>query len=123
MKKYNLLLFLFISTNSLFSQKYKKRTAEEKAKYYTDEMAKELSLDSITSSKVYEVNLIVSKRFDTLYAGSPDKDEVRIKAIQIYKQRDSSLKVILSKKEFLMFDDIQREKREKKKKEKEAKDQ
>jgi hypothetical protein len=105
-----------------FAQNYKKRTAEEKARYYTDEMVKELSLDSSISSKVFEINLLVSKQFDSLYATKPEKDDARQGAIAIYRKRDMALRTVLSTQQFLMFDDIQREKREKKKLEKEQKE-
>ncbi|HMN32563.1 MAG TPA: hypothetical protein PKA54_04265 [Chitinophagaceae bacterium] len=99
----------------VFSQKYKKRTAEEKARFYTDEMIKELSLDSATSQKVFGVNLYVSKKFDSLYATTEGSDDKRKGAVFIYKKRDSLFKEVLSKKEYLKYDDLQREKREKKK--------
>jgi hypothetical protein len=105
-----------------FAQNYKKRTPEEKAHYYTDEMVKELSLDSLTSAKVYEINLQVSLQFDSLYATKPDKDDARFGAVAIFKRRDMELRKVLSNQQFLMFDDIQREKREKKKQEKAQKE-
>jgi hypothetical protein len=105
-----------------FAQQYKKRSPEEKARFYTDEMVKELNLDSLTSGKVYLINLAVSKQFDSLYASKPEKDDARKGAIAIYKKRDAELRNILSTQQFLMFDDIQREKREKKKLEKEQKE-
>ncbi len=115
MKYKNLLAALIFFPFVVFSQKYKKRSAEEKARYYTDEMVKELSLDSLTSFKVYEVNLFTSKKFDSLYSATEDSEEKRKGAFLIYKKRDSMFREVLSKKEYLMYDDIQREKREKKK--------
>lgn len=85
-------------------------------------MVKELSLDSAATTKVYEINLKVSQQFDSLYATKPDKDDARKGAFEIYKSRNTALKEVLSKQQYLMFDDIQREKREKKKLEKEEKE-
>ncbi len=115
MKRKHLLLALTLVPFIVFSQKYKKRTAEEKARFYTDEMIKELSLDSATSQKVFDVNLVVSQKFDSLYAATEDNEDKRKGAIFIYKKRDSLFKEVLSKKEYLKYDDLQREKREKKK--------
>lgn len=104
------------------AQTYKKRSPEEKARFYTDEMVRELSLDSATTLKVYEINLVVSLQFDSLYAANPEKDEARMGAISIYRKRDANLRNVLSKQQFLMFDDIQREKRERKKQQREQKE-
>lgn len=104
-----------------FSQNYKKKTAEQKARFYTDQMIQELQLDSATSLKVYELNLLVSQQFDSLYATNPEKDDARKGAIAIYKNRDAQLRKVLTTQQFLKFDDIQREKREKKRLEREQK--
>ena len=72
--------------------------------------------------KLFEINLLVSLQFDSLYATKPDKDQARQGAISIYKKRDASLRQVLSTQQFLMFDDIQREKREKKRLEKQQKE-
>jgi len=85
-------------------------------------MVKDLQLDSSMASKVFEINLLVSLQFDSLYATKPDKDQARQGAISIYKKRDASLRQVLSTQQFLMFDDIQREKREKKRLEKQQKE-
>ena len=114
-------LLICVSAN-LFAQNYKKRSPEKKASYYTDEIVKELNLDSSTSKKIYEINLDVSKQFDSLYATKPEKDEARKGAIFIYKKRDAAFRNVFTKTQFLMYDDIQREKREKRKLEKEQKE-
>jgi hypothetical protein len=101
-----------------FSQTYKKRSPEEKAKYYTDEMAKDVSIDSMQYAKAYLINVMVSKQFDSLYASQPDAELKRKGSIAIYRQRDAALRKVLSNQQFLKFDDLQREKREKKMKEK-----
>src|SRR5688572_23773931 len=88
------------------AQNYKKRSPEEKAHFYTDEMVQELSLDSATAVKVYEINLSVSRQFDSLYANRPEKNDARLGAIAIYRKRDAALRTVLSRQQFLMFDDI-----------------
>lgn len=109
------MIALLLSVQILFAQSYKKRTPEEKARFYTDEMVKTLNLDSVTSVGVYEINLLVSRQFDSLYATSPEKEDARKGAVAIYKNRDLLLRKVLTTQQFLQFDDIQREKREKKK--------
>ncbi len=122
MKYTCILTALWLCTQSLIAQPYKKRTPEEKARFYTDEMVKDLQLDSLSAVKVFEINLLVSKQFDSLYAGEPDATQSRAGAIAIYRQRDAALRQVLSKQQFLQFDDLQREKREKRKKEKAEKE-
>ncbi len=112
-----LLIILHLSVLS-FSQEYKRKTPEEKAKKYTDEMAGEMSLEKEEVEKIYLINVEVSKRFDSLYASKPEKDVLHKGMVEIFKYRDAEFRKILTTEEFLRFDDIQREKREKKQKEK-----
>lgn len=112
-----LLIILHVSFQS-FSQEYKRKTPEEKARKYTTEMAQEISLEQGQQEKVYLINLEVSKKFDSLYASKPEKDLLRKVTIEILKARDIEFRKILSNEQFLRYDDIQREKREKKQKEK-----
>lgn len=112
---------LVLCATLCFSQNYKKKTAEQKARFYTDQMIEELQLDSTTSLKVYELNLVVSQQFDSLYATHPEKEDARKGAIAIYKKRDARLRNVLTTQQFLKFDDIQREKREKRRLEREQK--
>ncbi len=116
------IIALMLCSTFCFSQNYTKRTPEEKARFYTDEMIKELNLDSTTSLKVFDINLLVSQQFDSLYATKPEKEEARKGAIAIYRNRDLQLRKVLTTPQFLMFDDIQREKREKKRLEREQKE-
>ncbi len=106
----------------LRAQSNKKRTPEEKAQYYTKELAEQVPIDSIQFRQIYEINLQVSNRFDSLYATKPD-EIVRRKATGfILRSRDSSYRQILTKKQFLIYDDWQREKREMREKEKKDKE-
>ena len=77
------IMSLLLCAQCIFAQSYKKRTPEEKARFYTDEMVKTLELDSVTSEHVYEINLIVSKQFDSLYATRPESGEARKGAVAI----------------------------------------
>ena len=122
MKYIIITIAIVLCTPYVWAQTYTKRTPTEKAQYYTDEMVKDLQLDSSMASKVFEINLLVSLQFDSLYATKSDKDQARQGAISIYKKRDASLRQVLSTQQFLMFDDIQREKREKKRLEKQQKE-
>lgn len=118
MKNIALLLILF-STIASFAQ-HKKRSPEEKAVYYTREMASELQLDSAAIAAVYPIHLQVSRAFDSLYAANPDKESSRKVAVEIFKNRNKQLKAVLTTIQYLKFDDIQREKMEKRRKEKES---
>lgn len=92
-----------------------KRTPEEKAQYYTKQMSEKIELDSVLFQKVYEVNLHISKLFDSLYNTIADDDIAKKRgAAMIYKKRDSMYKSALPIKLYLKYDDIQREDREKK---------
>lgn len=92
-----------------------KRTPDEKAQYYTKQMSEKIELDSALFQKIYEVNLHISKQFDSLYNTIPDDDMGKKRgAAMIYKKRDSMYKSVLPIKLYLKYDDIQREEREKK---------
>jgi hypothetical protein len=118
MKKISLLLIIIFSISHAFAQKYKKRTPEEKATYYTNQMVEDLKLDSITTSKVYEINLVVSQQLDSAFAAHTDKDAMKKVYYTVFKQRDAEFRKVLSKTQFLQYDDLQRERREAKQKEK-----
>lgn len=123
MKKNQRLLFLLFIffTLSTQGQTYKKRSPEEKARFYTDEMVKEINVTPEQEPLIFSINLQVSRQFDSLYATQPDKNTARLGAIDIYKKRDAALRKVLTTKQFLVFDDLQRDKLEKRRKEKEAK--
>ena len=118
MKKISLLLIITFSFFMASSQNYKKRTPEDKANFYTQQMVDELKLDSATQSKVYEINLMVSKQLDSAFAAHTEKESMKRVYYTVFKNRDAEFKKVLSKTQFLMYDDIQREKREKKQQEK-----
>jgi|688.fasta_scaffold831330_2 hypothetical protein len=114
MKKLNLLLSLFLlTTTMLLAQNYKRKTPEEKAKKYTDELLAQIPLEKEQEEKVFKVNIIVSKQFDSLYAAKPEQNEMRKAYAFIFKQRDAEFKKIMTKEQFLRYDDWQRELREK----------
>ena len=117
-----LLLCLICAGLSASAQTYKKRTPEEKAKYYTEEMDKEIGLDETQKVKIFDINVVVSQQFDSLFATKPDAETKRKGSIGIYKQRDAAYRKVLTTKQFLMFDDIQREKRAQKMKERAEKE-
>jgi hypothetical protein len=118
MKKISLLLIITFSMSIAFAQNYKKRTPEDKATYYTKQMVDDLKLDSITTTKVYEINLVVSKQLDSAFAAQTDKDAMKKVYYTVFKQRDAEFRKVLSKTQFLQYDDLQRERREAKQKEK-----
>lgn len=123
MKKNQRLLYIcfILFSIHLHAQTYKKRSPEEKARFYTDEMVREINVTPEQELQVFSINLVVSKQFDSLYATQPDKNTARLGAIEIYKKRDMALRKVLTTKQFLLFDDLQRDKLEKRRKEKESK--
>ncbi len=118
MKKISLLLIISFSISSAFSQSYKKRTPEEKATYYTKQMVDDFKLDSATTTKVYEINLVVSQQLDSAFAAHTDKDAMKKVYYTVFKKRDEEYRKVLTKIQFLQYDDLQRERREAKQKEK-----
>jgi hypothetical protein len=106
----------------LLAQNYKKRTPEEKARYFTDQLKNEIFLTDSQDSLIYATNLIVSRHFDSLKEANLSQQDYRKASVQLFKYRDSCFKQILTKKQYLQFDDLQREWREKKQKEKQAKE-
>jgi hypothetical protein len=118
MKKISLLLILSFSVYSAFNQSYKKRTPEEKATYYTKQMVDDLKLDSSTTKKVYEINLVVSKQLDSAFAAHTEKEAMKKVYYTVFKKRDEEYRKVLTKRQFLEYDDLQRERREAKQKEK-----
>jgi hypothetical protein len=96
-------------------KEYKKKTPEEKAKKYTAEMVTDLGLNKEQEDKVFMINVDVSKLFDSVYALKIEDEKLRKKSFaNIYKYRDSMLRVNLPTPLFLQFQDMQREKRAKK---------
>lgn len=118
MKKISLLLIISFSISSAFSQSYKKRTPAEKATYYTKQMVDDLKLDSATTTKVYEINLVVSQQLDSAFAAHTDKDAMKKVYYTVFKKRDEEYRKVLTKTQFLQYDDLQRERREAKQKKK-----
>lgn len=123
MKKVIGLLGGLVCVYMTFGQGYKKRSPEERARYYTDEMVRDIKLDVIQEEKIYLINLVVSNQFDSLYDAQKDKELSKQGAIQIYKKRDQQYRKVLTNEQFLRYDDIQRAKREKRQQEKLEKQQ
>jgi hypothetical protein len=118
MKKISLLLIISFAVCTSFSQSYKKRTPEEKATYYTKQMGDDLKLDSSTTEKVYQINLIVSQQLDSAFAAHTEKEAMKRVYYTVFKKRDEEYRKVLTKRQFLEYDDLQRERREAKQKEK-----
>ncbi|MEZ5046503.1 MAG: hypothetical protein R2831_05875 [Chitinophagaceae bacterium] len=112
-----LILFFFVQTQA----QYKKRTPEEKAKYYTAQLSEQVKLDSAQFEKIYAINIIVSQKFDSLYKENLEDAPRKRAMVNIFKYRDAAYREVLSERQFLIFDDYQREQYEKRKKDKEAK--
>lgn len=96
---------------------YKKRTPEEKARYFTKKMVDSLTVTEAEEEALYEMNIVVSQKFDSLRIIIDDLGRKERSAAyrNIYGYRDSCMKEIIPIKEFLKFQDIERERWERKK--------
>ncbi len=118
MKKNTLLLFIILFCNFSFAQqKFKKKSNEEKARFYTQEMKDSLSLSEVQEPMVFDINLQVSKSIDSLYKNINDPAERKKAFREIFQTRDAAFKNVLELKQFLRYQDIEMEKWEKKKRE------
>lgn len=95
-----------------------KRTPEDKALYYSNQLKTDVELDSSQFLRVYDINLKVSRRIDSLYALPLDEQSRKRSMIPIFRERDSLFRQVLSTVQFLKYDDMQRERRLKKLEEK-----
>lgn len=106
-------------TGQIYQKKYeyKKRTPEEKARYFTKKMVDSLTVTEAQEDALYLMNIVVSQKFDSLknIVDGLDKRERSAAYRSIYKYRDDCMRKILPRKEFLKFLDIEREKWERKK--------
>lgn len=102
---------------SLSAYKYKKRTPEEKARYFTKKMVDSLTVSEAEEEALYKMNIVVSRKFDSLrtFVNTLDRRDRSAAYRSIYGYRDSCMKAILPIKEFLKFQDIERERYERKK--------
>ncbi len=102
---------------------YKKRTAEEKARYFTKKMVDSLTVSEGQEDSLFQMNIVVSQKFDSLkrIVNSLSKKERSAGYRSIYAYRDSCMRAILPRKEFLKFLDLEREKYERKKSKQENK--
>lgn len=96
---------------------YKKRTPEEKARYFTKKMVDSLTVTANQEDSLYLMNIIVGHKFDALKlkVDTMSKKDRSIAYRSIYNFRDSCMRQILPRKEFLKFLDIERERWERKK--------
>jgi len=116
-------LSLFLLANTLAqAQTYQRKTPEQKARKYTNELLAVIPLDSATEARAFQVNIQVSMQIDSLYATKPEKDDLRRAFAHIFRSRDSSFRSIFSPEQFLRYDDWQRELRERRLKEKAEKE-
>ncbi|MBK7764181.1 MAG: hypothetical protein IPI46_12695 [Bacteroidetes bacterium] len=114
MKKISLIQVLMFCAMLVSAQTYKRKTPEEKALRYTNEMTNDVQLDSAQAAKIYLINLEVSKQFDSMYASKPEKDLQKKCTIDFLRKRDVEYRKVLTTTQFLKYDDIQRERREQK---------
>lgn len=109
-------LFLVAAYTSR-GQSWKDKSPEEKSRYYTRQMAEDLALDDSVILKIFQINVAVSKKFDSLYADK-NNPNARKGAALIYQFRNEAYREVLTTKQYLKFEDLERERREKRVKEK-----
>lgn len=95
-----------------------RRTPEEKARYYSNQLKTDVALDSNQYRSVFSINLRVSQQIDSLYALPLDEQSRKRSMIPIFRERDSLFRQVLTTVQFLKYDDLQRERRQKKLEEK-----
>lgn len=97
--------------------KYKKRTIEEKARYFTKKMTDSLKVNEAQDDSLYKMNIVLTQKFDSLrtIANTLSRKEKSAAYRSIYAYRDRCMRTILPRREFLKFLDIEREKWERKK--------
>jgi hypothetical protein len=119
MKKVILGLCLFIYGQSPFLLRAQtKRNLNEKARYYTRIMMKTLALPDSLDGAIYAVNYRVSIQIDSLYAAPLENGPRKQAMRRVFQERDSLYRGILTKQQYLQYDDWQREQWEKKQAEK-----
>jgi hypothetical protein len=119
MKKVILGLCLFIYGQSPFLLRAQaNRNVNEKARYYTRIMMKTLALPDTLDGAIYAINYRVSVQIDSLYAAPLDNAPRKQAMRWVFQQRDSMYRNVLSKSQFLQYDDWQREQWEKRQAEK-----
>ncbi|MGI9192822.1 MAG: hypothetical protein ACR2IL_11940 [Chitinophagaceae bacterium] len=91
---------------------------ENKARYYTKQLMRNVKLPDSLETSVYQINLHVSMRIDSLYAGNYMEHERKPLMRKVFIERDSAYKSIMSQQQYLRYDDWQREQWEKKQAEK-----
>lgn len=111
------LILICTLNNKVFA--WQKRSPEQKATYYTKQLQQDVGLDSLQYQLAYDINLRVSQQLDSLYGLNMEDDLRKKSMVPIFRSRDSSFRQILTKRQFLMYDDIQRERWQKKKSERE----
>lgn len=109
---------LLYCTATKAQQGYYRKSPEEKAMRFTAEMSRVILPDSLCRSRVHEVNVWLSKSFDSLYATRPDPETKRRAYIYFFRTRDSLFRGILNREQVLRYDDWQREQRLKRQEEK-----
>lgn len=119
MKKVILGLCLFIYGQSPFLLRAQaKRNVNEKARYYTRIMMKALALPDSLDGAIYAINFNVSVQIDSLYAAALENGPRKQAMRRVFQERDSLYRGILTKQQYLQYDDWQREQWEKRQAEK-----
>ena len=91
---------------------YRNATPEEIAKYQTDWMKKEISLDSATVSAIYTINLKYAKmNHEIMQSDEPGEDKFS-KFRANNDEKDKELQKILTAEQFTLYQQKQEERRQ-----------
>ena len=117
-----LISFLLFVAGLCTAQSFQRKTPEQKARKYTDELKALTPLDSVSEEKIFQINVQVSRQIDSLYAAKPDKNDMRKAFAILFSSRDTAFRRIMNTEQFLRYDDWQRELREKRLREKQERE-
>jgi len=81
-----------------------KRSAEEKAKAFTERMASKIGLDDAQKEKAFNINLEAAQRKESIRPPEGGKPEVKGAGLEIEKNRDSQLKNIFNDDQIVKYD-------------------
>lgn len=105
------IIFVLFSLQVFAQNKSWDNTPIGRAKYFTMKMMQDLALDDSLENSLFEINVAVSKQFDSVKAITFSDDKLRKRSyVSIYAYRDSCLNAVLPRKKYLLFQDLEREK-------------
>lgn len=107
-------LALLVSTNTIFSQDFGKKTPEERAQKRAERLQKDLSLSDDQYKQVYDLFLSQGQQMKALKESSEqDKTARKEKMKSIWQSTDASISGILSSEQNTKYEQFKKERKEK----------